>query len=1244
MGDGVRVPLSQFWYGETRIVLHITTFGGLRIEHDGRPLDLPPRTARHVLAYLILHHDRFLARDVLTGIFWPERSDARARRALSQALWQIRTALGPSAERVIAEPESVVFELRPGDRLDIADFEAGASSEVLEILARAAALYQGDFLAGCYDDWALLERERFREVYLGVLERLVILHKQRGAFEDALHVAHRLVASDPLRETAHYELMRLYFLLGRPRVALAQYETLCEILGAELGTGPLSQTAALAREIAAAVAGNTSPPRFPEPEAPVFERAGSVALVGRAEERAALLRYLEQTIDGKGTLVLVEGEAGVGKTRLLDALAEGAGWREVPVYRGRGRERSGSSPYGVLHEVLTQALTPLRVRQIVQLVEDTWLQEAGRVLPDLARQLPAALSKANLGPDQQRQRIVEGLCRLVLALGQIMPHVLILDDLQWADASTLAVLQTLVRRLPSSRVLVAGAYRGEEVRSRPGVWEALRALDRAGDHPRLLLPRLTPEETGELIRRGLGSVVQLTAFEHRLYQETDGNPLFVLETLRALHDEGRLYQNTSGDWIASWDSGAMPLPSGVQEVIEQRLARLSRDQRAVLEVASVLSDPIDFEVLAQTHAIPHSRLLDVAGSLVRRQLLVEEPDAYRFSHDKVQEVVYACIDPVHRRALHRRAGEALAARFPDRVEQLAFHFWQGEVWARALLANQQAGQRACAVYAGAAAFDYYSRAIAAWERLSNANAALGEALYEARGRLCQEIGRFAQAHADFKTALALAGEAGDEVAQARVFNAISHVYFQQGEYTLSTEMARQALALANAGEATAEIAQGFFNRANAIRNQGNYRDAIPLYERAIALFELLDDAIHRADALNRMGAALFHLARYAESHAAITRSLAARRRLDDRVGISYSLINLSLLEFHRGHFAASQAAAQEALVISRAIGNPYGEDAALCELGQALLEQGETAQGLALLETSLAIGEEIGDHSLVSTVLYEMGRAHHQLGDLVQAQALLTRALEVALEVDKADVPVACAWLARLLWETGKVDEALPHVYLGLEVAGEIDSRWSRGVLLCLLGQLAALQDVSAARVHFETSLRLLQDIGAEAELARSRVAYGFFCLQIGEARQGRALLEQARAAFVRLGMAWDLHRLEIEEDAWLLPGQARVRLASTTTPTGRPLEDNDYVTVTLTLSQDDDEIAGPQRFPAWRADVAIRRRRLLRLLAEAKAQGGAPTVHDLAGALDVSDRTIERDLAALRDAGCDVFTRGAHA
>jgi DNA-binding SARP family transcriptional activator/DNA-binding transcriptional ArsR family regulator len=1194
-------------------VLHITTFGGLQIERDGPPLDLPSRTARHLLAYLILHHDRSLARDLLGGTFWPDRSNALARRALSQALWQIRTALGPSADRVVAEPEHVTFTLQPGDRLDVTDFETAIRSDDPAQLREAVALYQADFLEGCYADWALLERERLREQYLAALERLVVLHKRRGDFEAALQLAQQLVAADPLRETAHQECMRLYHLLDRSRAALAQYQALCEILAEEMDAEPLPRTAQLAREIAAALA--TDAPShlpFPTPEAPALERTSALPLVGREAERAALLAHLERAIGGQGTLVLIEGEAGVGKTRLLEALAEGADWREVPVCRGRGRELTGALPYGVLREALRQALTPLRISQILRLLEPTWLQEASRVLPTLAERLPALPPLPKLGPDQQRQRLVEGLCRLVLALGEVTPHVLILDDLQWADESTLAVLHSLVQRLSESRVLIVGAYRSAEARARPELWEALQALDRAGEHPRLLLARLTVEQTGELVRRGLGLIDQAPRFERRLYQETAGNPLFVLETLRALHDEGLLYRDEDGDWSTPWDQAAsgyatMPLPSGVQEIVGQRLSRLNADERALLEVAAVLGDTFDFDLLAQTATDAPERLLTLVDSLIRRQWLVEGPRAYHFNHDMVRQGIYARIEAAARRRLHRRAGRAVEALHPEQVERLAHHYVAAGERSPALHYLRRAAENARRLFAHQSALNFYDQLLGILSRPE------------------------------------------DGLARFDVLRDRAETLSWMGRREAQGQTLEEMLDLARTLSDEAHLIDTLHQRSMWHRLQGRYERAKEDALAALAICRRLEDDHAQADILSQLG---------------------------------WSVIYTAEASGAAGYF-------REALTLYETTGDLDGQIDCLDGLMSLAEERGDYARSLDYCRRCMALAEESGDVRHLCRSAFSMGLICFDLGDVDAADAHLRRALRLSEATgDRRRQAATLFYLAKVPTERGDFEAALTHLENALEIFREIEDPAWAGDVIAALGRLALLRsDPAVAAEHLRTAHRRRSELGEPAYavidlsyLARAELALGheesawehsqeavraleaglsgvelpqriyYNHYRIAEATRRWSIARSALAQAASILNDWvdsfedptqrekvrtghRVNRAITEASARLTSGKIRIRLPVASAPLGRPLRDDEYVNVIWTVELPEDENI-PGR-------IARRRHRIRRLLREAAEQSAAPTVHDLAEALDVSARTIERDLAALRDAGYEVRTRG---
>ncbi|RLC99162.1 MAG: hypothetical protein DRI77_03425 [Chloroflexi bacterium] len=1240
--------------------LRIRIFGSLELTKEGKHLFTPSSpTARSLLAYLVLRHDQPIPRDRLTGIFWPERTDARARRALSQALWQIRSALGSAADRLAAERDAVTFVFRPGDWLDVEEFEsktqeAGSKEQgtggrrwtgdsCLLLLDSCIQLYRADFLQECYDDWALLERERLRELYLSALEQLITLSKQQGNYKQALAYAQRLAAADPLREAAHRELMRLYHLLDRPQAALEQFAALRDLLARELDIPPTPATLALYREIAAALE-EAGPSHLPValPPPPLLRDLAHLPFVGRTSERAALLDGLQTTIQGRGGLALIEGDAGVGKTRLVSEVIADAQWRGFQVGLGKADPLTASAPYQLLHNALSPLLTPLRVAQLAELVDPLWLSAAAPLLPPIAAHARHLAVLAPLDSREEQRRLQEGLAQCLIGLASATPLLLVLEDLHWADKVTLATLSQLAAYLPESRVFLILTYRTAEAREMAAVWETLGSLDRAHPLARLRLLPFERAETVALVQRALSVMdTQTVALAERLQKETGGNPLFLIETLKSLWEQGDLATSPHGGWLFPPRDRSLLMPASVRELIGERVARLALAPRTALEQIAVLGEDADFAILSQISTAETVSLLAALEDLTRYGFLVETETHYRFEHDCIQEMTYQAIPPERRRVLHRRAGAFLRQQHPERIESLARHFSLGEVWDKAADYSRRAGDRARAVYAGGEAVGYYTQALEAWEHLRSPDEELGPALYQARGKVCQETGRFDQAEADFEAARGLAEQAGDEASQARALNRLSYLRFQRGDFEDAIAVAERALGLAIAIGLQSEIAAALFNKANAIRNLGHYREAIEPYEQAAAIFERLDEQARLADCLNRMGAARYHTGDYAGSQMAIERSLAIRRRLDDRVGISYSLVNLASLCYYRGQFTITRDASQEALEIASAIGDPYGEDAALHCLGLAILERGDPAQAIPLFQRALEVARKIGDRPLEPESLAGLGTAYQQLGDLGQAQEMLEQSLNLSsISAEQWQVQTIHGRLARLFLATNRGQEALAHARVGLQVAQELGDPWVLGVARQVMGKVSAhlgsAEAVAEPGSHFEESIHILREVGAEAELARSLAAYGLYLRRsAGKTQRSAALLGEARALFQQLGMARDLSQLAADESAACSrPGQIQVRLPAASAPTGRPLREDEFVEVVWTIAApEDDEIAGK---------AARRRHCILRLLREAAARSAAPPVAALADALGVSARTIKRDLAALRTAGHDARTRGS--
>ncbi len=1233
-------------------LLQVSLLGGLALAWGDATLPLAGRSTPSLFAYLITYRHRAHTRDLLAGTFWPDLPDAQARRHLSQALWQIRRVLSPLPSPVpfiLTDADTIQFNVEADYWLDVAEFERLVSWETgklvnwetgklvdwsqeratslpiyqstdLPSLRKAVELYRGDFMAGCYDDWTVIERERLREMYLMALGRLLELCKSRGLYGEALRYAQRLATEDPLREEGHREVMRLCHLLGRNNEALQQYELCQAILAEELGAEPTATTTALYREIAARIEEVETPylPLTPDLlPSPLLEGTGQVPLVGRQRERTTLAGYLEQAFNGQGGMMLVEGEAGVGKTRLLQEVGRDAEWRGAQVLWGRGRELVELPPYGVLSEALRAGLSPLRAEQLAQLVEGVWLRQVSLILPQLAEWLPELPPHVALGPEQDRKRLLEALTRTVLALGQIAPHVLILEDLQWTDEPTLEALTHLTRRLAQSRVLVIGSCRGEEARERAAVWEAFQALDRAGCQERLDLSRLTGEESGELVRRGLGLTEQAPLFEARLCQETEGNPLFVLETLRALHDEGLLYRDPSGEWSTPWDEtttdyAELPLPPEVHQVIARRLARLGTDERSVLNTAAVvLGGDFDFALLLRAGNLKQRAGLAAVSELVRRRLLEEEPAAYRFSHDKVRQVAYMEIVEAERRRLHGRAGEALETLRPDRVESLALHFDRGGIRDKALTYTVQAGERATAVHDYERASAHYQKALALlgddpatrWDVLARQEKvlnvltrreaqadvldemlrmaeALDDSLRRARtryrqGRQERLVGEPVQALSLLDEALRLARASGERKLVGEGLTEISNVYWRLGDVSRCQSAAEEALALFQemgdregermALEALATLHQGL---------TGDYGKTLACSEEIRHIASELGDSYREAVELGNTALTRAFLGNYQTAQQALAEALAFIVNVGDRYTEGAFYVFQAVNYRGLGNLEKAQQSALRALEICRQVGSPNFELEALGKLGLVALDQGDPQQARDWFEQAAEVAEAHAQKVDRAEQLSHLALAESRLGNHETALHLSAQALSVMEEEhDVSDrLKTACFERAQIV---------------------------------------NAAQGLQSVRPHLEHAYQLLMTVAGRISAPDLRRSF------LENVAENRAIV-----AAHRLGH---------------LPTRLRkqtVRMPAASAPTGRPLRDDEWVEVTWTVTApEDDAVLGK---------VARRQQRLQRLLREAQEQGAAPTVDDLADALEVSRATIKRDLAALRRAGHEVRTRGS--
>ena len=695
----------------------VLLLGGFEIwNRGGQVRGFESQKVRALLAYLALHRGRAFRRDRLASMFWSDRDDETARRNLRQALYNLKATLPETGGRPLlrVDGQEVAFEPGPDCWIDVEAFEravgspGGVGAAGFHELVAATQHYRGDLLAGflikeCpeFEEWLVTEQERLREAALEALRRLVAVYLERGEYRLGIQHARRLVAMDPLSEEAHRHLLRLYDLAGQRGRALAHYTDLRELLRRELGVEPLAETRAVYEAILSEALRADAAAEKPEPLGPI------VPLVGRREPYRQLAACWQAVLEGGFRITLLVGEEGVGKTRLARTFLDATSvQRRVVVLTGSCLERVPQPTYAALAEAVRQALP------------DEADQDAPRpvLAPETRRELSFLLGETGSGAEgSTAASLVDAVADLLLALargegegGATEPVVLFLDDLQWADAGTIAILEALPRRLAEAGVWILGTVDPSglaEEHPLSGVVAAAgeQALD-AIELGRLDYDAIAEVAAAIVDRSEVGMVADL------LDAASEGLPLALVALVNSMWDEGELASDPSGRWsfrgsAAGWQARAR---EGLDRLLLGRIRRLPSSTRRLASMAAVIGQRFDTALLERAED-EHAAVVEVGLEILLERWLVRQQrdqwhpaglesslalwsrgarrGRFQFDHPRIRRVLYDDLNPLRRQVLHRQVAVGLEAIHRDRpaavAEELAHHFLEAGVWDRA---------------------------------------------------------------------------------------------------------------------------------------------------------------------------------------------------------------------------------------------------------------------------------------------------------------------------------------------------------------------------------------------------------------------------------------------------------------------------------------------------------------------------------------------------------------------------------
>jgi DNA-binding SARP family transcriptional activator/tetratricopeptide (TPR) repeat protein len=997
--------------------LSLALLGPPVVRRDGTPVAFDTRKATALLALLAVT-GREHSREQLADLFWPEADSAKGRASLRRTLSVTAAAMGDglaiSRTAVALDPAMV--------RVDVRDFETLINQPDAASLERAAQLYRDDFLTGftlrgCpdFEEWQASVSEELRQSLARGLQRLVAACIADGELDRAVGHARRWLQLDPLHEPAHQVIIKLHGWAGQRSAAMRQYRTLVRVLDRDLAVRPLPETTQLYDDVRA---GRLEPP--PSRAGGEPDESGPPApvtwpLVGREVELAAL-RTAWQAAGRHGRVVAIAGQAGSGKTRLITELREQMAKAGATVLTARCHDGEAALPFVLAADLLRTALA---IRpDLPDVLPAQTAAMAGRLVPALAAAQPDSAAPA-LDSPVAVTRLYDAIADTLLAAasgadasagahaggsagvrgGRV--GVVVVEDVHWADNSSLGLLAYLVRRLADWPLLLVLSWQPEQA-------GRLRVLRTAlGEAEGQLVGQTI--EPGPLGAEAISALVDLDGMPRvdvaRLLEQTRGLPMLVREYVEALRSAGPSPQTPEpsepgapGSAEADW----WP-PASVRELLRTRLEAVSEPTLQMLTAAAVLGSDNDADLLRAVSGRGEDEIVEAIEEALARSLLTEIPPptspspltagnqapSYGFPYEALRRTAYESATLARRRLLHGRAADILTRRYErdpagTRAATVADHLQLAGRDAEAAQWWWRAGELARELYAHEQAHTHLVRALALGFAQLPGRIALGDVLVV--------LGRYREALAEFETAAAIAGGGeGDRATQAGIEHKLADVHHRLGDWELADAHLAIVTELVEGAE-PGRLARAEADRAVVAYRRGDTSQAAVLGQAALSCARAARDPGATAQALNVLGMLAARAGDVTAAETYLRDSLAEARRPETGAGPGVS-----------GVSGVSGGQPPPSAPLGAAV-------AALNNLARLLAETGRGAEALAVAAEALELGSELGDQHRVAALHTNMADLLHADGQRDAAMAHLKEAARRFASVDVGDGPRPEIW------------------------------------------------------------------------------------------------------------------------------------------------------------------------------------------------------------------------------------------
>jgi len=1076
-------------------VLRIQTLGGFHVWRQREILTWPTQKSKVLFQILLIEPGRLVLTDQLLECLWPSLPPHKAQNNLWVTVSQLRRVLQPESlprtrsAYILKDGEGYRFNRESDHWLDAEAFathlitaqSAANLAERISAWEEAYILYQGDYLEDeLYAEWAQFPRSQWRRRYEQLLINLAEAYGRNGSFQKAMTHCREVLTLNNTNETALRLLMRCHASLGERTTSLKVYDEVVQVLKDEIGVDPMPETAELARQIKLSEEEWKAEDEvwaISSPQSPIIH-----PFVGRSEESDLLTQLLTRTAAGQGQTVLITGEPGIGKSRLVEvttALARREGFHLLSVHCYQVEQ---SIPYQPLIELARQVMV---LDNRWQQLAPVWLRELAILVPEMGEPATAATVVAPLSdePDESRQgRLFQAIFHLFANQADQSKLLLVVEDIHWTDPTTLQCLHYLSRHIDQFPIALIFSVRKESLSTDADLVALLNSLQRKTHFTSLSLERLSEKHTTKLLAQITDTAHYADRLGPWLHKETEGNPFFLISLLQSLREKGLLDNAAKTDWQAlSRTDPTLTLPDAIRDSVRERLQRLPQAEREALDWMAVYGRHLDFSTLQTISDQLQMTLLNTVEQLAARQLLVETTGQYDFIHHKIREVVYYDLSPARRGLYHRQIAETLdmLVPSPDQTALLAHHFEYGGENEKAFTYWMLAGKHALAAYAHEQAVRHYERALALTDQ---------------------------------------------PAAQMDAYLGIGNAFMLLDDYKAATTVIRQGLELVEHHGDDSRRSRLLYAQAQNASRQHRSDGGKPDVEAALIAAEQAGDEYYLAKCLLLLTEVHESSGDLSSALETATRAQIVSNKLNDNQLEARSLVEIGFLHGQRAEFNGAVNAAELGLKLLAETDDQNAIAYAWNILGRALGGRGDYSRALDAFQRSQEQAQIVGDRYLLAQAPNMRGWLYRELGDYENGLKFDEEGVDFAQQWDKPSPEISARLNVCLdvlhLGDPGRASELLNKIEVQINAGsfGFHNWRWQLRLLhargLCFL----AFDEPTKALTLAEEGVSL-----AETSVIRKYVALNHELKGLALAKLGR-VDEAIGATKTAISLADDIH------------------------------------------------------------------------------------------------------------------------